>query len=105
MLKPHWFATPRIIGVGLITRTNAGGVIISIDRHDAEALPTYVVEQFVRPPTGTSNGLGSGSWRVRTVDGSSGLSSLYLAPQGDTATRNISSLPEDTVLLRYQPVR
>jgi sporulation protein YlmC with PRC-barrel domain len=99
LLKPHWYATPRIVAVDLIARTNADGVTLSIDRHDAEFLPTYVVEQFVRPPAGTSSGLDGSSWMVRNTDGSTGSASLFLEPHGDAATRNISSLPDDTVLI------
>jgi len=112
LLGTGWFGTPRVVDAGLIVRTNAAGVELSIGADEVESLPVYIEERatHAHPDRAFPSELGSlvdlagggGPWMVRGTNGTPGPSSVSIflhESHGGTETTGNPSLPDDVILI------
>jgi uncharacterized protein YrrD len=110
--KGH-FSTNRIVAVGQVETTDADGVVLKLDIHEAEQLPAFIQEQMLRSP---GNLTYQGRWGAQATFAGSGEHWVMRAPGGDLSTinsnslfapapignieaQNLDDLPENSVLL------
>jgi len=112
LAKGH-FSTNKIVAAGQVAGTDADGVVLKLDAHQAEQLPNFVQEQMLRAPGDlTYQGrwgaqvelAGTGDKWVMRAPGSdlstTNSNSLFMmAPIGTLETENLDNLPEDSILL------
>jgi uncharacterized protein YrrD len=112
LLGAGWFRTTRVVDAGLIVRTNAAGVELSIGADDVGSLPVYIDGRgtHAHPDRSFPSELGSlvdlagggGPWMVRGVNGTPGPSSVSIflhESHGGTETVGNPSLPDDAILI------
>jgi len=103
----------KIVAVGNVGSTDAVGVVLKLDTHQAERLPVFIQEQILKTPgdftyTGrlgaqaTVPGLGE-HWVMRAPGGDFSTvdsNSLFApAPIGTLEAQNLDDLPPDSILL------
>jgi uncharacterized protein YrrD len=104
----------KIVGLGQIANIDSEGITLTLNRHEAEALPSEIHEQMLRAPGNLTyegrfgamaevEGTGD-NWVFRGPTGgdlpNTGASSFFFeAPIGNIEAENISSLSDDLVII------